>query len=469
MLKAAVLLLLICCGFAFANARSLTGQKAWLLNEKIDVLSYDLKLSIENLAQKTIPAEVQIELISLTDAHEIEFHFESAGMNLHQVLIGAKELRFSIETGIGNKHGLSGEVLRIAPLKVKQGQRLKLVIKYDILVQKAKRGFQYQANFSGSPVLNTRSWPYFTRFWLPSNDHPHDKALFKASIAVPEGFEALSNGGDDLMPTYGFNIAIGSYKKKQSTICFNTETVMKSEVPCAVSRFQIPLEFYFPEGLADQDTYFEQIEKAKNAMIYFSGLFAPYAYEKLGFVSAPQPFNMESPNLITLVDPWSATHEVIHQWWGNSVSIPHWGELWISEGFTTYLTGFYDEVTTGKNSACRQTKGILDQDSETDPLSAFTQTPYCKGSAAIDGLRKTIAKVMRKPFDGKQVTTIFTEFLALTFKKYQKKNLSTQEFVNFAREKLPAMIQRSESTIDRASTLEALDEWKATWFSSQID
>ncbi|MGE0632527.1 MAG: M1 family aminopeptidase [Pseudobdellovibrionaceae bacterium] len=455
------------------HAQSLSEQKAWLPNRNIDVKSYDFTLKIDDIKSKTLSAHLEIELISLKKISAIELHCEcKTSIHIKSIFSDGKPLTFYIGKGEGNEHGLSGAFLKIKK-EVQRGENVKLSLDYSIQVLRDGKGF-YASTFYGESILNTINWPYFARYWLPSNDHPEDPATFKSTISVPRGFHALANGllqkqegatyfWDLQTPisTYGLNIVISKLQKTGSNICFDIMT-LESNTTCERAGMKIPFEFYYPAKFEDLELYLKQLEKAKAALVYFSKVLSPYKFPKLGFVTAPHPFNMESPTLITLVDEDAAVHEVVHQWWGNSVRIPHWGELWISEGFTTYLTGFYDEVMTGENTACEQNNGKLNNPIETDPLDVFDNTPYCKGASALGGLRKAIADALGLPYDKKEMRDLFESFFVQVYGNFQNRAMSTDDFISFTRFQVPILVKDYNVSPDEIAR--ALDQWEKDWF-----
>src|SRR5262249_45265091 len=122
----------------------------------------------------------------------------------------------------------------------------------------------------------------------------------------------------------------------------------------------------------------QQVERASQSSVYFSKLFGNYIFEKIGFVFSPYPFSMESTGMIVLRDLKYPVHEMVHHWWGDNVHIAHWGDFWISEGFTTYFTGIYDEYKTGTNTSCLvfPWTEALNHTPDSDPNEIFTDTPY---------------------------------------------------------------------------------------------
>ena len=93
----------------------------------------------------------------------------------------------------------------------------------------------------------------------------------------------------------------------------------------------------------------ERAEATVDLMVLFSELFGtyPYADEKYGHAQASIPGGMEHSTMSTMASLIFAlnAHELAHQWFGNKVTCGSWEDIWLNEGFATYLTGLaYEQL-----------------------------------------------------------------------------------------------------------------------------
>jgi aminopeptidase N len=132
-----------------------------------------------------------------------------------------------------------------------------------------------------------------------------------------------------------------------------------------------PLGYYVPQ--TDKDFAVQGFSAAPLSLSLFSERVAPYPYEKLALIVGATRFGgMENSSAIvfasnfldarTEAQPTSRTfnirrgivettaHEIAHQWFGDSVSIKTWADLWLSEGFATYFAGLFVERYEGKDA-----------------------------------------------------------------------------------------------------------------------
>jgi aminopeptidase N len=207
--------------------------------------------------------------------------------------------------------------------------------------------------------------PDIAPWWYPSNDHPSDKATFTITAVVPAGLQVISNGAllggpepagpgqqrwrwqeTEPMATYLAFVAIGHY-----------------DIVRRDTRFGLYLAAY-AQGLDPQvaDAARASVEQTPEVIDFLSGIFGPYPFRQLGGVVPDAPamnFALEdqtrpvygpvffaSGQEITVV-----VHELAHQWFGDSVSVRHWSDIWLNEGFAAYAEWLYTERTGGLSAA----------------------------------------------------------------------------------------------------------------------
>jgi aminopeptidase N len=206
-------------------------------------------------------------------------------------------------------------------------------------------GIGWYPTDSGSFALNE---PDGTRSWLPSSDHPSDKATWRFEITVPDGVTAIANGhlveqrpGDgtttwvweqrDAMATYLLQVLTGDYR------------VLDGGLAGAVPLTNVTLG-------ADVERMQPFFDLTDDQMAFFEPLFGAYPLDQYGlaFTESPPGLAMETQGRSLFSrDDFAAgetgyaqhlllAHELAHQWFGNAVTPAVWTDLWLNESFATY-------------------------------------------------------------------------------------------------------------------------------------
>ena len=220
---------------------------------------------------------------------------------------------------------------------------------------------------------------------------------------------------------------------------------------------------FHPAGAATLPAWIAAIRKAEDAVLYYSTSIAPYPFAKLAFVDAPHPFSVEAASIAVLTSESAATHEALHHWWGNSVQIRDWADLWIAEGITTYFTGFFDEARLGSNTAC-MFGGTLDVTPGQAPQKAFSLAPYCVGAAAIDDFRSELTALAGLTRSDPRATTLFLDVFARVYRALAFTPVDTAQMIRTLHAVSRSALPANGYAVDEASLAGRIEAWSAKWF-----
>lgn len=218
---------------------------------------------------------------------------------------------------------------------------------------------------NGAPVLWTLSEPYGAATWWPCKDITTDKAdSLDVVISYPSQYVSSSNGVT-VKETISGNTKTTHWKHRYPiatyliAIAVTNYTVTHDEVQLPSGTMPIAV-YAYPENNAD---FQNGIAAAKFCLPGFSSLFIEYPFAKERFAETQFGWGggMEHQTNIFIVNASSnlVAHELGHQWFGDRITCGSWQDLWLNEGFATYMEYIYTELSN-PGGELAQLKGWTD-------------------------------------------------------------------------------------------------------------
>lgn len=300
-------------------------------------------------------------------------------------------------------------------------------------------GLIISKNRFGSRTFFSDHWPDRASYYLPVVDHPSDKAQVDFVIIAPVSYQVVAAG----------------ILTEQSNVEGNSRlTRWHEEVPLPVKVMafgaagfatqlagfagEIPVwTWVYPENRKEG---FNDYAPAVKALSFFEEMIGPYPFKKMASVQSKTIFGgLENASCIFYSEN-SVTghgraesliaHEMVHQWFGNSVTEKDWQHIWLSEGFATYLTAVYLEMNYGRERFVAEMKQARDRllryydknpspvidTLNKNPMNLLNANSYQKGAWVLHMLRCEIGD--EKFFKG----------VRLFYQRFRNSNAETSDF-----------------------------------------
>jgi len=363
-------------------------------------------------------------------------------------------------------------ILTFEPLKgliQKGNQYFNLYIKYNATLTDSLRGL-YRSSYK-EPETGQTKWIALTQFEptdarsaFPCFDEPALKARWTIWMTISNEYKSLSN-----MLERSIDSTSSSSTSTTQLVKYETSPIMSTYLICMVihqfdhQKDEILLEdgktitirIWYPPHLVNGASY--PLSVAKNVTIFYNKYFdINYPLSKMDLIGVPD-FSagaMENWGLITFrntdlsFDPSTGSieskervaevvaHEIAHQWFGNLVTMKWWNDLWLNEGFATFMsykaiqnsvpdfdTSFYflfSEKQVGENLDSRSSTHSISNNytSVMDIEASFDGITYSKGASVISML-ESILQI--------QDTDYFQIGIRNYLKKYSYSNAATND------------------------------------------
>ncbi len=295
-----------------------------------------------------------------------------------------------------------------------QGQSSSVTITYSGNPVSSGFGSFEQTTHNGAPIIWTLSEPYGAKGWWPCKQDLNDKVdLIDVYITAPQQYVSVSNGLELGQTTNGSNITthfrhqypIPAYLIAVAVTNYSTYS---HQVANNGNPFDI-VNYVYPENLASAQN---QTGVTVDIMNLFTQLFEeyPYADEKYGHAQFGWGGGMEHTTVSFMgsFNRGLIAHELAHQWFGNKITCGSWKDIWLNEGFATYLAGLTIENLDGEisfknwrigtvNSVTSEAGGavyLTDADTTNVGRIFNGRLSYDKGAMVLHMLRKKLGNTL---------------------------------------------------------------------------
>lgn len=252
--------------------------------------------------------------------------------------------------------------------------------------------------------------PHGAPTWFPCNDRPDNKATYALSVAAPPGYTVAVAG--ELQGKRRTGNAV--------TWCYDQTVPMATYLATIqIGRYQlieqpgapVPVRTYAP-ARHDAALLADSFGRQPAMLTFFAGLFGDYPFESYTAVITEDELEipLESQGLSTFgsnfVDTdWESmrliAHELSHQWFGNSVTLARWQDIWLHEGFACYCEWLWAEESGASTVQAEVERhhellaGLPQDDlqlADPGPELMFDDRVYKRGALTVHALRLRVGE-----------------------------------------------------------------------------
>ncbi len=294
-------------------------------------------------------------------------------------------------------------------------------------------GLRIGATKFGDRSFFNENWPNRARQWLPTLDHPSDKATSEFMVTAPAHYKVISNGLLLEESDMGNNTRLTHWKQSVPVSCWLFVLGVAEFAVKYVDQFNGKSIESWVYAKNREAGFYDFDKPTKAVLEFYSSYAGPFAYEKLANIQcASVNGGMETSSAIfygeDLVNGKRdertrniVIHEIAHQWFGNAVTETTWDDAWLSEGFATFFTLLFIEKEYGKEEyvkgIIKARKSVFDmavkmpdfsivssRSAEKEPVTSGIT--YQKGAWVLHMLRNLVGEVNFK----KGIRSYYTKF-----------------------------------------------------------
>jgi aminopeptidase N len=408
-----------------------------------DLLFYHLDVRVDP-EKKFLSGKNTIRFKMLKDDARIQLDLHQA-LHVDKILLGTTELKYEREFGA---------VFVDFPETLHAGRVYSIDFYYSGNPLETGRfgGIAFRKDSAGRPWINTACEGIGASIWWPNKDQWRDEVeSMQISVSIPNDLVDVSNGkfmgktdlGDGYtrwdwlvhypINNYDVSLNIGKYEHFSDKLG------------------DLPLDFYaLPEDL---DKAKKQFAQAKGMLQAFQHYFGEYPFKKDGYKLIEVPYSgMEHQSAVTygnhfangyLERDWTGVgislrfdfiiiHESGHEWFGNSITAADPSDMWIHEGWTTYLECLYVEYMYGHDDYLKYVNAYKSKVKNVKPIIAERgvnaeppQDQYFKGALFLNTLRSIVNDDPR-----------WFKLIHDLYQHFKYKNIMTEDIVEFCNQKI---------------------------------
>jgi aminopeptidase N len=428
-----------------------------------DLLSYALEVRVDP-ELKRLSGRNTIRFRMLQDDTRIQLDLY-ANLSIDRIVHGNTPLKYERELNA---------VFVDFPETLRSGRDYSIDFHYSGTPAESGRfgGFTFGKDPGGKHWITTACEGQGASIWWPNKDQWRDEPeTMRLGVIIPNGLVDVSNGKFVGKADLGDGYTRWDWHIQYPINSYNVSLNIGDYTHFSDTLGDMPLDFYVLPGNLEKAR--KQFAQARPMLQAYQKVFGDYPFAKDGFKLIEVPYSgMEHQTAVTygnrfangyLERDWTGVgvslkfdfiiiHESAHEWFGNAVSAADVSDMWIQEGWTTYLEAIYVEELFGADEALRYINGYKSKVANREPIitqRGIHRTPhqdqYFKGALFLHTLRSVVndeprwRKLLREVYQHFKYQNIMTEDLVAFVNKELGRDLTPMFDQYLRRAELPTL------------------------------
>jgi aminopeptidase N len=416
-----------------------------------DLLFYDLDVRVDP-ENKLISGRNTIRFRMIAEDNRIQLDLY-ANLAIDKIVQGTTPLKYQRDLNT---------VYVEFPETLRAGREYAIDVHYSGTPAETGRfgGFRFGKDPAGQPWITTACEGQGASIWWPNKDQWRDEPDgMELSVAVPNGLMDVSNGRFMGKTDLGDGYTRWDWRVHYPINSYNVSLNIGSYVHFADKLGALSLDFYVLPGSLEKAKM--QFAQAKPMIEAYQKVFGEYPFQKDGYKLIEVPYSgMEHQSAVTygnrfangyLERDWTGVgvslkfdfiiiHESAHEWFGNAVSAADVSDMWIQEGWTTYLENVYVEHLFGYDDSLKYVNGYKSKVANKEPIitqrgihRAPQQDQYFKGALFLNTLRNVVGDLAgpTAPAEAPGADARWWKLLRDVYQEFKYRNIMTEDLVRF--------------------------------------